>query len=184
VKIKKGTVFSKKIISILLILSWGYAQYSVMNRFYAVFLTVFFFFQLFFRQRSFLLLAVSILSITLFQTSTINTIEVLKEKNLGAVGNPKVLLRNVFSPDTGEEVLPDNVRKMLFLLRYHEISDYRLSSALAEDALIMQRITEAAWPIKREDSSLFVFKLVEEKNQNSDCVSINQREGIELVYCP
>lgn len=171
------------IINSVLLLAWSFFQYTLLNRFYAVFITVFFFGQLILRKRYFVLLAVSVLSVVLFKTPVLDTIQTLKENNVYFIWNPREPITNIFTARAGENVLPNNVQKILSLLRYYEIPSYALSDELAHDSLIFQRTIEASWPKKYDPASAYIFKLHEETELYTDCTLIEQVEEIDLVYC-
>jgi len=133
-----------------------------------------------------MLLVVSVLVIVLFHTPTINTLAELKKSNLSTIQDFKLSLTNIFSPNSGQEVLPVQVRQMLSLLQTHHIASYQLSNQLDLNLLIKQRIVESAWPIKMDKRSPYLLGLVEEIKRTPiwrNCAVIDQREDVTLVYC-
>lgn len=163
---------------------WALVQYKQLNRFYAVFLLFFFFVQLLFRKRYFMLLVVSVFSLALFKTPTLETLQSLREKSLAFAWNPRVPLDVIFTPRAGEEVLPDEVQDILFILRELELSSYALSPKLEKDDLIYQRTLEGVFPREYDPNSPYIFAFARETEYDTpDCRLIESREEIELVYC-
>ncbi len=83
--------------------------------------------------------------------------------NLAAVAKMTPEERALFGvPHAGENVLPVPVQFALAFLREGGAADFRLSAAWAADDLLSQRITEAAFPILRNESSGNLLGMVEE----------------------
>jgi len=173
----------KRLVHLFLLGAWALAQYSLGNKFYGLFIIAFFLILVIARPPSFLLLAVSVLVIVLFNTPTIDTLAQLRLSNLSAGRHPRPFLTRVFSPNSGKEVLPIQVQQMLSLMQEHQISNYQLSNQLDSDPLIKQRIIESAWPIKMDSTSPYLFSSLEETITNPTCVVIDQKEDVTLADC-
>jgi len=171
------------LIQLVLLSAWVFFEYSLGNKFYAVFMIFFLLLLIAIRPPAFILVAVSVLVIVFFNTPIINTVTELKRSNLIAVSHIKPSLDKIFRPNTGEEVLPVQVQQMLSLLRSHHISSYQVVGQFTTDGLIMQRIVESAWPIKMETTSSYFFIALTEINNYPACKLIDQKEDVALAYC-
>jgi hypothetical protein len=169
---------SKKIVYIFVLCLWLLFQYFLGNKFYAIFIFVFFLIGL--RQPYFMLVITATLIIVLFNTPILPTWMQLRQSNIIAISYIKEPLYKVLTPNSGQEVLPLEVQQMLDLLMARQLIDYQLSEELYSDPLIRQRIVEAAWPIKLTKTSPYVFRRV---GTEFTCKKIDIREDIELVYC-
>jgi hypothetical protein len=94
------------------------------------------------------------------------------------------VLTEISTPNSGEEIMPKKIQRMLSLLRTNDIAGYQLSEGIALDSTFIQRITESAWPIKNDDASPYYLCLIEEINTNPNCTVIDQRKDVALEYCP
>ncbi len=132
----------------------------------------------------FLLLALSVGAMIVLGTPVINGWREFTAANVAAMADPKESVTNVLTPNSGLNVLPDPVLQMLSLLRAHEVDSYRLSGRLYGDQLLMQRITEAAWPRKMEEAAHYMFQWGTEYPLEARCSEVDHRKDIVLVYCP
>ena len=136
-----------------------------------------------YRPRLFKLIATLALGIVFVLTPALITWTQLALTYVNTAQHLDSNLANIFSPNSGKEVLPDQVQQMLSLLQLHHILDYRLSKQIEQDSLLDQRIIESAWPIRMESKSLYLLCLIEEIKSNPTCVSIDQSEDVALEYC-
>jgi hypothetical protein len=107
---------------------------------------------------------------------------------------------NLTSPHSGEISLTEPILHGIEMLRANDIENFRLSSAMSEEAFVEQRLIEGAWPIRFDTNSNF---LVAYLNEPTDCTRIDQlefdprwriprrqtalfagRRGIQLARCP
>ena len=174
----------KLLVQIVLLGAWALIQFSIGNKFYGVFIIVFFLILVIPRQPPFILVAVSVLVIVLFNTPMIDSLNELRQSNLNTVRHLKPALANIFTPNSGQEALPIQVQQMVSLLRTQHATSYRLSDQIASDPSIVQRITESAWPIKMEPTSSYRLISLTETNSDPACVLLDQREDVALVHCP
>lgn len=107
----------------------------------------------------------------------------LSQSNFIALSHPEESLRLILTSGTGKELLTHQVLKMLDLMEIHDIPNYQISTKLAEDFLISQRITESSWPIRRENDSPYCFLYGEEMIDFNDCPIVDVKESIYLVNC-
>lgn len=173
----------RSLVYLFILVMWALIQYSLGNRFYGLFIIAFFLILAISRQLSFMRIAASVLVIVLFITPTIDTWTKLKQSNLSTFQHPKRPLANIFSPNSGQEVLPVQVQRMLSLLHTHHIASYQLSNQLDRDIEIKQRIIEAAWPIKMDSTSSYLLSVLTETKNNPTCLVIDQNKDIALEYC-
>jgi hypothetical protein len=93
-------------------------------------------------------------------------------------------LGNLFLPNAGQEkVLSDEVQQMLRLLRENDVTDYRLSPEFASDMKIQQRVTEAAWPIRPQDTSNYLLGSLEQIQNDPACTIIDTEKDVALANC-
>lgn len=67
----------------------------------------------------------------------------------------------IFTPQSGENVLPEPALEILGFIRGRGLTTYRLSPVLRNNVYICQRVTESAWLIARPDPgsrNLFIDK--------------------------
>ena len=132
---------------------------------------------------TFLLLATSVLVIVLIFTPTVPTWRYLIQSNIKTGQQLNIALPAIFSPNTGQEILPAQVQQMLSLMRMYHVPDYQISNQMAQDITIRQRIVEAAWPIKNDPKSPYLFCFPEEIKNHPNCAVVDQREAVALVHC-
>ena len=173
----------QRLVHVTILGIWALSQYFLGNKIYGFFIIVFFFILMLSRSRNFILVAIPVLVIVLFNTSTIDTATQLKKWNLNTVQNYKRTLIHIFTPNSGQNVLPARVRQMLSLLIDNHVASYRLSDQLYQDPLVMQRIVESAWPIKLDSTSPYLLSLPAELTNNPTCSVIDDRKDVVLAYC-
>ena len=174
----------RKWLNIILLGSWALLQYRLGNELYAVCVVLLFLIFSAPRFRNFTLIAIFALAILVFKMPTVDTLVDIKQANLNTYETFKTSLNTILTPNTGSEVLPKSVRQMLELIKVHSIPDYQLSASMVEDVFIYQRMTEAAWPVKQEKTSHYLFLFTNEKNNYPTCEKIERRENIIIAYCP
>ncbi len=91
---------------------------------------------------------------------------------------------NLMEEHAGEGVLTPQVREMLSMLRARKLETYRISAAVKNDNNTMQRITESAWPIRRERDSEHVFYLLDDVDEGVPGVVLERGMEVALVHCP
>ena len=67
----------------------------------------------------------------------------------------------IFTPQSGENVLPEPALEILGFIRERGLTTYRLSPVLRNNVYICQRVTESAWLLARPDPgsrNLFIDK--------------------------
>ena len=165
---------------------WALFELAMGNVFYALFLVAFFIALVTVRPPSALFLALPVLVIVLFSTPTLDAWIKLRQSGLSAT-RPKQPLANIFSPNTGQEVLSPLVRQMLSLLRTNHIASYGLSERFGQDYTIEQRIVESAWPIRIDNASNYILVSAKEIRLYPACSVIDQRDGggygVALEHC-
>ena len=173
----------KRVLHVALLGAWALIQYSLGNKIYCLFIIIFFLILALPRRQNLMLLTIPVLVIVLFNTPILDTGTELKQWNLNTVQNYKRTLINIFTPNSGQEVLPGQVRQMLSLLKSNHVISYRLSRQLHRDPLIMQRIVESAWPIKMDPASPYLLNLPDEPNNDPACTVIDHRKDVVLANC-
>lgn len=162
---------------------WVSVQYFLGSKFYILFIAVFFILSILPRPPYYMFVIAAVLAAVLLSTSTLDTWMVLAQSNLNTIQEPASHLDNIFSPNSGKKVLPAQVRRMLSLLNTHKITSYQLSKKLYSHEETLQRITEAAWPIRMDNQSPYFLTTTEELTSNSTCTIIDSKKDIVLVYC-
>ena len=181
-KMPKNNLF-KIIVNFLVLGIWLVIQYSRGNTFLLILFFIVLFSALLFKHRSFLIIAVTIFLITITSVSTLLSLINLKDIYTNSLKNPYQSFQNIFTPNTGTEILPSQVKQMLIMLEDNHLKDYQLSSELENDIYIMQRMVESAWPIKLENSSLNYFSSRKDLELYASCKILDQKEDVVLVYC-
>jgi len=174
----------RRLAHIILLGAWALIQYSLGNKIYGLFIIVFYLALLIYRQSYFTLIAIPALVLVLFDTPMIDVWVQLKKSNMDTVQHLTPSLRTLFTPNSGQEVLPDQVQNMLSLIQNHHVPNYRLSKQLTSDPLIRERIKESAWPVKTEKKSAYLLSLNGEIKNHPACIIIDQREDVVLAHCP
>jgi hypothetical protein len=169
---------------VLTIGSWGLLQYQWGNRLYILFMIAFLLVAIVFHRHHIILLTIFAGTIMLFNTPALHTLTKLEQLNLSILQKIKPSLANIFTPNSGQEALPIQVRRMLSLLQTNRITKYQLSYQLIQEAITQQRIIESAWPIRPDATAHYFLYLAEEPRHAPTCVEIDQRKDVVLVYCP
>jgi hypothetical protein len=94
----------------------------------------------------------------------------------------KSALRDLVTPNSGEQVLPPLVRDMLALLRRRNIQEYALSQEISADMLLYQRIIESAFPRRMVPTAPYLLVQVGEQLP-AKCRQVTAERGIQLVAC-
>jgi hypothetical protein len=156
--------------------------FNFWNIYYLIFFIIIISIILLLRPPSYFLLAVSICLIVI-STPAINTLEKLTQSNTNLFLQPKSSVNKLFKPESGEEVLPDIVQDMIFLLRSNRLNNYQTSASYKDGALV-QRLVEGAWPARYEMASQYLLISPNEEKSYSSCLVLSQREEVILVHCP
>lgn len=149
----------------------------------ALFIFLCFLILLFSRQHRFFILAILILVIIIPNKNILATMSQLRDIDFPTLQHPKAALTNLFTANSGQDVLSGQVQSMLSLLQVNHLENYQLSNTLANDPLVYQRIIEAAWPIKMSLKSKYYFVLIGEINSYPTCTIIDQRKDVALAKC-
>ena len=168
----------------ILLSFWAVFQYTQGNKLYAVFIILFFIVLIISRSTNFMLISASILVLVMFKTPILETWIELKQINIESFQPLRSSLNKFFTPNSGREVLPDEVQQMLTLIQKNNLPDYQLSASLQKDELIKQRIVESAWPVKNEKSSQYLLYSIDDDKNTLMCNEFDRMENIILVYCP
>ena len=172
------------ILEFLLVLVFAYVEWRFKHGFYALFIIVFFVFTHIFKDRDHKDLIIPILIIFLiFNTLAFDSLLLFRRIDVPSIQHPKSYLKNLFTADTGLEVLPDSVQTMLTMMHAANIENYYLSPDYYGDGEIMQRIVESAWPIKLEESSQYIFISDQDNDLYQDCSFVANMKEINLVKC-
>jgi hypothetical protein len=174
----------KLIAGLVLVCLFAMIEWHFDNRFYAIFIICFYIIALFFRKkRYFDIIIPVILTFCIFNTLLPDCILLIKKTNVPSIQHPKGVLVNLFAPNTGLEVLPVPVQDMLRILKKTNKETYKLSPEISSDGEIMQRIVEAAWPRKLEETSPYIFINSDESDQYKLCEVVDDLEDLTLVDC-
>lgn len=169
----------------LSLIAWAFLNYFLGNRFYAIFVIIYVFIIVLFRLRSYAILFIPLITIVFFNTNVIESWAKIKTINLSVIEHPSIPIKNIFSPNTGQEVLDRKILWMLSMIQNKKLKDYQLSNGLDINDPIKQRIVESAWPIKLESKSKNIFLEFEEINMFPKCEVVEQyNEELAIVHCP
>jgi hypothetical protein len=154
------------------------------NRFFAIFIVFFFISASFFKQqRYFILIITPIIIFILFNSLTLDSLLILQKSDLPPIQHPKSELSNLFTPNSGQGVLPPQVLTMISVLKENNVESYKISEKFSNDVVIYQRIIEGAWPIRLENNSPFILISTDEINDYQECITIDKKEEVVLVNC-
>ncbi len=146
------------VLEIILVLLFAFTEWYFKHRFYAIFIIVFFVIVSFFPDRNYKDFVIPIIFVFLaFNSLIADNILLFRRIDVPSIQHPKNQLINLFSPNTGLEVLPDEVQTMISMMHTANIDNYYLAPDLYYNGELMQRVVEGAWPIKLEESSPFIF---------------------------
>lgn len=95
-----------------------------------------------------------------------------------AVGAARDLVR----PRSGEQILPSKVLDMLVLIRNNDLQTFAISSDIASSLLLLQRITEAAYPRLLRPTSHDLLALVDEALPQG-CQMVAVEHEVVLARC-
>jgi hypothetical protein len=171
-------------VELLLVVVFVLIEWKLENRFFAIFLFVFFVSALFLQNRSYLNFIIPIILIFMvFNTLLVDCLILIKNVDAPVIQHPKSEINTLFEPNAGLEVLPIPVQNMLSMIKDTKIENYQLSPEFLQDAEIMQRIVEGAWPVKMEETSPYVFINTDEIDQYNNCSILADSEDLTLVDC-
>jgi len=94
----------------------------------------------------------------------------------------KQMLQQVVTPLSGEQVLPQPVRAMIYLLRTHQVAAFQYSEAIATDEIIRQRLLEGAFPSRFVPTAAHIV-LVDGEKIPSSCKVASTLGGVQLAHC-
>jgi len=162
---------------------WALLQYQFGNKLYILFMVAILFTLTLLRRSQFTLVAVVVATIVFSKTPVPDTLTKLWLSNLVIIQNIKPSLANVFTPNSGQEVLSVRVRRIIALLQTNHITEYQFSKGLEQEGETKQRVIESAWPIRFNTSSRHFLYLTAEE-LNPVCVEIDRNMDVVLAYCP
>jgi hypothetical protein len=178
----KGLLSAGKIGQILLLILWVLFQHERGNDLYAATVVLISLALFTFRLKTLALIATPVLVIVLFKTSIVDTAVQIRASNLISFQSFKPSMSNLFTPESGRNILAQDVQQMISLLEENEITEYQLSSLFNAETKIL--ITEAAWPIRQNDTSPYLLYGIEEHGNLAGCTTLDERKVVALAYCP
>jgi hypothetical protein len=173
----------KQLVEISMLGAWALFQFSMGHKIYGLFIIAFFIILTMIRSSNLILVAIPVVMLIIFNTSIVDSIVQLERSNLNSIQNYQQTLAHIFTPNSGREVLPGQVRQMLSLLISNHVTNYQLSHQLYQDPLLMERIVESAWPIKMDSASSYRLSLIDEPDDNSACIMIDHTKEVVLANC-
>jgi cell division protein FtsW (lipid II flippase) len=171
----------KSIGSILLLAVWVVFQYRQGNELYAISLILLFAFISISRSKNFIIIAVAVLVLVLFKTPILETWIEIRDTNQATFRALKPSISRLFTPNSGKDTLPTDIQQMVSLLQENKVTEYRVPSSFSFETNM--RITEAAWPIRKNDTSPYLIYRNEENLDLTGCTTIDKRKDVSLVYC-
>jgi hypothetical protein len=152
-------------------------------QYYGMVAIPFFFLVILTHPRNFALVAATVLVIILLNTPTLDSWKKFNGITSSVYHRFPLKLVEIFTPGSGEDVLPEKVRTILSLTRKHPLANYRLEKSFEKDGDLTQRIVEAVWPLKMEKTSPYLFGLTTEIKNDPNCEIVDQKEDVALAYC-
>lgn len=135
------------------------------------------------RRPSLVFLLAPVFLLLIFKAQPLNTFGSLREQFTALMSKPEEYLENLFTPNSGTEVLPEEALLIHELVRQFDVSNYWLTDDLQEDNEIKEKIIESVWPVQIDSNSPYVFGYADEFSDRSDCMVIGSCQDIELGYC-
>jgi len=172
------------IITFILVLVWAVLNFTHGHPVYAVLIIAFYIISLVLPKPSFTLVLVIVAAYIVINSTVIASLEGVQKASNSAVKQPGQALSNLFTPNSGLDVLPDKAQQVLTLIQENDITSYRLSTVISEDYHLMQRIVESAWPVRMAEDSVHVFITPDESPDYGKCTVTDQVEEVILVHCP
>ena len=173
-----------QILKLFIVLVFAISEWIFKHQFYSIIIIgVFLVFLLLKKRSPYNILVPIILIVIALNSMAVDGLIFLRQTNVNVVKHPEVNLINLLQPNSGLEVLPESVQFMLYMLQNKKIDNFYLSPDILNNEEIKQRIVEAAWPIKMEENSLYIFTSVKETDLYNNCSFIDNSKDITLVYC-
>ena len=135
------------------------------------------------KNKNLLKIFLLIVFLILFKPPIVETIGKLFRCTFFAITDIRSFQLNLTTPRTGEHILPPAVQEMLALLRRHQIISYNISGKIMNDPTLHQRIVESAWPRRMSPESNYKFIFISELDNSSNCIEIERRKEVALVFC-
>ena len=172
------------IITFILVLAWALLNFTHGHPVYAVLIIAFYIVSLVLLKPSFALVLVIVAFFIVINSTAISALEDIQNSSNKAVLRPGETLSNLFTPNSGLDVLPDKAQQVLTLIQENDITSYRVSTVISEDYHLMQRVVESAWPVRMAEDAVDVFITLYETPDYGNCKVIDQLEEVILVHCP
>ncbi len=100
------------------------------------------------------------------------------------MNNPSISIKNLFTPNSGKEVLEWDLLWMDSVIKELELKDYQLSPSLKSDLRISRQIVVSAWPAKMEPTSTNIFVSTDEIPLYDGYEIFDTEKDIAFVYRP
>jgi hypothetical protein len=118
-----------------------------------------------------------------FFKSVENTFSDLNRTAVMTLGHFAAFRANIDTPQAGEHVVGSRVEEMLAILRGHDLQQYGVSAAIAENSWVLQQIVATGWPRRLEKDAKARFALNTEP-VTPGCSVVEAQREVSLVYCP
>lgn len=168
----------------LVVLAWCGLNFIKGHPFFAAMTLVFFFLSILLPKPSIVLVLVLAAFYIVRYSPSIMAIRAMQRVTNLAFSQPEQSLRDLFSPNSGLYVLPDQVELLQSIVVRYKLPDFRISADFQADYHKMQRIVESAWPVRISENSEFVFITPGESSNFTTCEVLEPGDEVILVQCP
>lgn len=174
----------KHFLLFFLVVLWACLNIIAKNRFFALFILAFLFLLLLVRKKKLVLVIIPILFTIFFNSTILDGLGKIKSSTEHALNSPSTSLNNLFTANSGKEVLEWDLLWMDSIIKEHELKDYRLSPNLLSDHRISHQIVVSAWPAKMEPTSTNIFISTDEIPLYEGYDLFDTEMDIAFVYRP
>ncbi|MPM13790.1 hypothetical protein SDC9_60149 [bioreactor metagenome] len=138
---------------------------------------------LLFRKKSLKLLFIPITVLFLLSAGMNQAFSALVDTSQELVFHSQESIKTYLIPNSGIEVLPDEVQQVIHLAGKNHLKSFSLSEKFRQDETLYQRVSESVWPKRIYDQSLYKMILKEELIHYAGCSLIDEDQKVLLINC-
>ena len=173
----------EKILFFICLLGWSFFQFYRAHYFYALTLVILVLFFYFKRKVSYVALIVFIVMLVIMQTKVFDAWAEIREEANNFFENPRSVLANLFTPDSGTDTFTLELQDTVALTRQNNIESYRFSTKIAADDELVLPIYDTSFPARFDETSPYIFMFNDEVTSYPECKTIDDGRYITLGYC-
>lgn len=168
---------------LILVAIWTFINFRLKIFFPIILLTVFCLILWFNTRPNTLVVAIPIFFVIVVFTQSILAWNNIKITNLRLANNFRSSITNLMTPGSGTEILPEPVLQIHELMDSYNITSYRLTEKISEDALVYQRTIDSTWPKTENPDAAYIFGFIGDIAHYGGCSIIEKRQDVELGIC-